>query len=355
MIFTKTLGLTQYEMHDKISFLDRYNKDMAAIDINATSVSSAIIENVERIDKRIDDVVTTTSIINGEVERLDRELQEQNSRLSTVEQQANDLFITTTSISSALIEHIANSTSIAAGILEEVKDGYKELNGKIIKDAERIAVNETAIVALDEKMENIDKDKAEIEADVEELTGRISGAESNISQLQTKTSNLSTRLTNDEGKIQTNETAISNLKSRVTTAEENIEEFKNKKMIEASITYALTEETGPGSYEITEACGTLTLKTFEGQFCAVATISTLYQEQTITKNTPIQFNSNTYDIELQGIALAIIGETTLINSDYTEILPMKCIINNIARLDTEGISTKKIRGFILFGKITKKQ
>lgn len=225
MIFTDNLELTQYEAHDKVSFLDRYNKDMRIIDVATTSVS-ANVQKVENVMQwQIDNLVATTSIASGEIKDLQMKTESLESRTSTVERQVTDLFVTTASISAGLAEHIAETVSYNAGVMQKIEDNYNKLNGDILRDRERISVNETAIADHEEKLKNLDPNTNGVTRSIEALQSRMSTTEDDVISLQNKTSDLSKQASAADGNIAINTANISSLKTKMTAAEQNIEDL----------------------------------------------------------------------------------------------------------------------------------
>lgn len=236
MFFTET-GLTQYEMHDNVSFLDRYNKDMQTI-TTSTTVASGRLETVEEeLEKRAtkEELEATNERVGQnetDIATIKEKNLEQDGRLDLTEQKINDLTVTSTSTSLALIEHIETSTSYISGIVTEVKENYADLNGKIMADRERIAVNETAIASIKDDLYGTDANPTGLRAEVQQLRADVYSNDSDIAQLQNSIQEQSTAIQTEHGinidqdaSIKENTYNITKLEGRMTAAEQESSEF----------------------------------------------------------------------------------------------------------------------------------
>lgn len=173
-MFYTEIGLTQYELHDDLSFLNRYNEDMRTITNTVTVASGEMkrieeefTDEIERIDNNFTELDGKVDNIASKIPHIVASVSVVSGRLGVVEMKTAGLEVTTTSISDKLIEHITTSTSVMAGIVEEVKTGDAALDLKIMADRERIAVNETKIAKNAEDIEALQNSDSALEPRVE--------------------------------------------------------------------------------------------------------------------------------------------------------------------------------------------
>lgn len=173
-MFYTEIGLTQYELHDDLSFLNRYNEDMRTITNTVTVASGEMkrveqefTDEIERIDNNFIELDNKVDTIASKIPPIVASVSVVSGRLDVVEMKTAGLEVTTTSISNKLIEHITTSTSVMAGIVEEVKTGDAALDLKIMADRERIAVNETKIAENAADIEALQNSNSALEPRVE--------------------------------------------------------------------------------------------------------------------------------------------------------------------------------------------
>lgn len=255
-MFYTEIGLTQYEMHDPVSFLDRYNTDMRIITTTAT-VAAGRVDLVEQeskdrdeelqsgIDTNHNDIVNNANDIS-ELKAKDTELE---GRIDLNAQDIAALQVTTTSISSQLLSHIETSTSFAAGVMQKIEDNYTELKTDIMADRERISVAEVAISNIQQGDTEIAQKVATLEADNTQNKNAIAALEQ-VDQTQGESiQDLRGRMTTAESDILANSNDITSLDGRMETAEQNIEDLQKQYTGTISVTAKKIIEIGPGEWQ----------------------------------------------------------------------------------------------------------
>lgn len=248
-MFYTEIGLTQYEMHDPVSFLDRYNTDMQIITTTAT-VAAGRVDLVEQeskdrdeelqdnIDTNHNDIVNNANDIS-ELKAKDTELE---GRIDLNAQDIAALQVTTTSISAQLLSHIETSTSFAAGVMQKVEDNYTELKTDIMADRERISVAEVAISNIQQGDTEIAQKVATLEADNTQNKNAIAALEQ-VDQTQGESiQDLRGKMTTAESNILANSNDITSLDGRMETAEQNIEDLQEQTVTIKTDNYKLNNE-----------------------------------------------------------------------------------------------------------------
>lgn len=240
-MFYTEIGLTQYEMHDKVSFLDRYNEDMRTITTTSTIASGEIkrveadfADEVTRIDSNFEELDDKVDNIASKIPPIVASVSVASGRLDVVEMKTAGLEVTTTSISDKLIEHITTSTSVMAGIVEEIKAGDAALDLKIMADRERIAVNETKIAENAADIEALQNSDSALEPRVEanenaiDALRQVDSEQGQAIQTEhntnvTQTSQIAGMLTNIQGLS----AGMDNLRQGVEDLQTDVADLKN--------------------------------------------------------------------------------------------------------------------------------
>lgn len=237
-MFYTEIGLTQYEMHDKFNPLVQYNNDMQIITTTVTVASGEITKvnekierEVEQLNERIDENGTRLDEHDTEIESIKAKDLEQDNNIGMLEAGVRQLDVVTTSISSALIEHMETAVNENAALTAEIKKVNTDLSAKIAADGERIAVNETAIAGIKDDLYGTVDDPTGLRGEIQHMKQDISANETNIDNLQRinaqheiELQSLSRVNTTQDGKILSNINKITTLEGQVAALEQSVED-----------------------------------------------------------------------------------------------------------------------------------
>lgn len=232
MVFTKPLGLTQFQQNDKLNPLEDYNRDMRIINNTTASIASGVARVEEEAKGREDAIkkaieVNTSSIsaMSLKITDIETDVASNKADIRLNEQDIKNLQITTTSISSALQRHIVTSSSVETGIMKKIEENYTELKTKQFADEQRIEVNEQAIANHQEALDRLKGTSTEAGEIIADLGKDIEALQNADSTQAESIRDLRDKMQAQESASQTNANNIAALDNRVTVTEQNIEDL----------------------------------------------------------------------------------------------------------------------------------